>query len=186
MMSNSQSSGGLLSQRRAAEKDVQEVEKGAKENKSGDDLFTRTIMVAARKAYYGEQSEQVIQMIESGATPGAGVALATFTLLQMIGEYLNQEGKETPPDLLFNPAGPAHYIIEDLSELTAANYGMDEDDIEEEAEAAYLHNLTSGGPQQSSQQAGAPAPPQAPQQTPQAGAPAGAPAGGGLLSGGMG
>lgn len=181
MMSNSQSSGGLLSQRRTAEKDVQKVEKGAKENKPGDDLFTRTIMVAARKAYYGEQSEQVIQMIESGATPGAGVALATFTLLQMIGEYLNQEGKETPPDLLFNPAGPAHYIIEDLSELTAANYGMDEDDIEEEAEAAYVHNLTSGGPQQASAppQAGAPAGAQPPQQAPPQ-------AGGGLLSGGMG
>jgi hypothetical protein len=182
MMSNSQSSGGLLSQRRAAEKEEQRVEEGAKENKPGDDLFTRTIMVAARKAYYGEQSGQVIQMIESGATPGAGVALATFTLLQMIGEYLNQDGKETPPDLLFNPAGPAHYIIEDLSELVAANYGMDEDDIQEEAEAAYLHNLTSGGPQQAGEQP--------PQQAPQMGAPAqpqaGAPAGGGLLSGGMG
>lgn len=101
-----------------------------------DDLFTRTILTGARKAYYNpEQQGQVLQMIQSGASPGAGVALAAMSILQMVGETLAEQGKESPPELLFNPDGPVDFIVEDLAEIAAAEFGVDVAEIQAEADA---------------------------------------------------
>lgn len=139
-------------------------------------LFPRTILVGARKIYYGEGEQQVKQMIQMGSSPAAGIAMATYSILQMVGEALNESGKPTPPDLLMTPEGPAEGVIEDLSEMASAA-GMGEvKQLEDEAMGLYVQQLESGGPPPEAQgqgggllaQAGAPpvAAPGAPAQGP--------------------
>lgn len=123
-----------------------------KEPKTGESeadmasLFPRTILVGARKIYYGEGAPQVMQMIQMGTSPAAGVAMAASTVLQTVGEALNAEGKPTPPDLLMNPDGPAAQgVIEDLSELASAEMGTGPvGALQAEATALYAQQLEEG------------------------------------------
>lgn len=125
-----------------------------------EDFFTRTILTGARKAYYDEkQQPQVLKMIESGASPGAGVAMAAMTILQTVGETLNEQGKPCPPELLFNPDGPIDFIVEDLSELVSAQYDIPVEEIQTEADAVIDQQLARGAP---SPQADPQTPPQQP------------------------
>lgn len=137
--------GGLLSQAGAPNQ--------APEGPPEDDLFTRTVLAGVRKVYYGENPQQVFQMIQAGSTPGQGIAMATIALLEMAQASLAEQGKDTPPELMFDPEGPAEYIIEDLSEMVAAEMGASPEQLEEEAEAAYAQNVGEALAQSPDQQA---------------------------------
>lgn len=147
-MMSQQQAGGLLEQG------------GERDGPSEDDLFTRTVLVGARKIYYGENPEQILQMIQAGATPGQGIAMATITILEMAMASLAEQGKDTPPELMFDPEGPAEYIIEDLAEIVAAQGGGDVESLEEEAEQAYIQNVGQAMGEQQQSGSGEMAPPQ--------------------------
>lgn len=83
-----------------------------------EQVFSRTIRAGADAVLYNEQvTPQIIQMVQSGATPAYGLGLALMVLLSGARNSIVEQGKPVPSDLLFMEGGAAEMIAQDIAEL---------------------------------------------------------------------